>query len=55
VVGWMLRAASDKDRPRLLALLDAEAATMPRTMLRAAIEKLPEEQRRHYLGLKSKR
>jgi 3-methyladenine DNA glycosylase AlkD len=54
VVGWMLRAAGDVDRDRLLAFLDQHAATMPRTMLRAAIEKLPEDQRRHYLGLKSR-
>ena len=54
VVGWMLRAAGDKDRPRLLAFLKAHAATMPRTMLRAAIEKLPEDQRRHFMRLKSR-
>jgi hypothetical protein len=53
VVGWMLRAAGDVDRDRLLAFLDAHAATMPRTMLRASIEKLLEDQRRHYLVLKT--
>ena len=55
VVGWMLRAAGDKDRPRLLGFLDKHAATMPRTMLRAAIEKLTPTERAHYLALKGER
>jgi hypothetical protein len=54
VVGWMLRAAGDIDRSRLIAFLDQHAATMPRTMLRTTIEKLPQDQRRHFMGLKSK-
>jgi hypothetical protein len=54
VVGWMLRAAGDIDRSRLIAFLDQHAASMPRTMLRATIEKLPQGQRRHFMGLKSK-
>jgi 3-methyladenine DNA glycosylase AlkD len=50
--GWMLRAAGDVDRQRLLDFLDNYAATMPRTMLRYAIEHLDKEQRSHYLNLK---
>jgi len=49
--GWMLRAAGDKDRDRLLAFLDRHAAAMPRTLLRYAIEKLDKTQRSHYLAL----
>lgn len=50
--GWMLRFAGDKDRARLLNFLDKDAATMPRTALRYAIEKLDRKERDHYLGLK---
>lgn len=50
--GWMLRAAGDVDRKRLLAFLDRHAATMPRVLLRYSIEKLDKKQRDHYLGLK---
>jgi len=49
--GW-LREAGKKDGPRLLDFLDAHATTMPRTMLRYAIERLSKKQRGHYLGLK---
>ncbi len=49
--GWMLRAAGDVERPRLLAFLEQHAARMPRAMLRAAIEKLPKGQRKRYLGM----
>ena len=38
--GWMLRAAGDVDRPKLLAFLEKYAATMPRVLLRYSIEKL---------------
>ena len=51
-VGWMLRTAGDKDRPRLLKFLDKHAATMPRVMLRYSIEKLAKHEREHYLKLK---
>ena len=49
--GWM-REAGKKDRQRLLDFLDKYAATMPRTMLRYAIEHLDKEQRAHYLNMK---
>lgn len=52
--GWMLRFAGDKDRKRLLALLDKYAATMPRTLLRYAIEKCTPEEKVYYMGLKKK-
>ena len=51
--GWMVRAAGDVDRPRLIAFLDKYAATMPRILLRYSIEKLDKSQRSHYLGLKT--
>ncbi|NRQ39802.1 DNA alkylation repair protein [Nonomuraea sp. NN258] len=51
-VGGVLREAGKKDRPRLLAFLDRQAAAMPRTMLRYAIEHLEPEQRAHYRGLR---
>lgn len=50
--GWMLRAAGDVDRDRLLKFLDKYAATMPRVLLRYSIEKLDKEQREFYLNLK---
>jgi 3-methyladenine DNA glycosylase AlkD len=53
--GWMLRAAGTQDRQQLLSFLDQHAATMPRTMLRYAIEHLDKEQRSHYLSMKKAR
>lgn len=50
-VGWMLRFAGDKERPRLIRFLDQHAATMPRVALRNALEKFDKDQRTHYLGL----
>jgi 3-methyladenine DNA glycosylase AlkD len=50
--GWMLRFAGDKDRRRLHTFLNEHAATMPRTMLRNAIEKFDKKDREHYLKLK---
>jgi DNA alkylation repair enzyme len=51
-VGAGLRWAGDHDEKRLIAFLDQYAATMPRVMLRFALEHFDEKQRKHYLGLK---
>jgi len=48
-VGWLLRDAGKKDMNRLRAWLSTRCSTMPRTMLRYAIEKFPEEERKHFL------
>jgi 3-methyladenine DNA glycosylase AlkD len=53
-VGGWVREAGKKDLQKLLGFLDGYAATMPRTMLRYAIEHLEKEQREHYMGLKNK-
>jgi 3-methyladenine DNA glycosylase AlkD len=50
-VGWMLREVGKKDPARAAAFLDAYAATMPRVMLRYAIEKLEPDERAHYLAM----
>lgn len=47
--GWMLREVGKKDMRSLLQFLDMHSAVMPRTMLRYSIEKLPLQQRKHYL------
>jgi len=44
--GWMLREAGKRSLPDLLAFLAEHYAALPRTALRYAIERLPEEQRR---------
>ena len=49
--GW-LREAGKKDRQKLLGFLEQYAATMPRTLLRYAVEHLDHEQRDHYLSMK---
>ena len=49
-VGWMLREAGKRDEARLLAFLDRHAASMPRVMVRYAIEKLEPEVRKRYLA-----
>lgn len=50
--GWMLREAGKKDEDKLLEFLDSHASSMPRTMLRYAIERLSPDIRKHYLSIK---
>ncbi len=47
--GWMLREMGKRDKDILIAFLDRHAPTMPRTMLRYAIEKFSEEERRRFM------
>ena len=48
--GWALREVGKKDQSALEEFLLEHHGTMPRTMLRYAIERLPEERRRFYMG-----
>lgn len=48
-VGWLLREAGKHDEQRLKEWLQSRYQTMPRTLLRYAIEKFPEEERQHFL------
>jgi 3-methyladenine DNA glycosylase AlkD len=48
--GWVLREVGKKDQSVLEEFLLEHFETMPRTMLRYAIERLPEERRRFYMG-----
>ena len=48
-VGWLLREAGKRDKGALVSFLDSRCKTMPRTMLRYAIEKFPEPERKRYL------
>ena len=48
-VGWLLREAGKRDKKALVEYLEPRYQTMPRTMLRYAIEKFPEAERQPYL------
>lgn len=48
--GWMLREAGKRNIDVLYDFLNKHHKTMPRTMLRYAVEKLPENKRKYYMG-----
>lgn len=48
-VGWMLREMGKRDKDLLVQFLEKHGRVMPRTMLRYAIEKFPEEERQEFL------
>lgn len=52
-VGWMLREMGKRDIRLLRIFLDKHAATMPRTMLRYAIEKMSAGERREWMSRKN--
>jgi 3-methyladenine DNA glycosylase AlkD len=52
-VGWSLREMGKKDLRALRDFLEQHAATMPRTALRYAIEKLGEKERQDWLSRKT--
>ena len=50
--GWLLREAGKRDARRLTLWLGPRCATMPRTMLRYAVERLDETVRRSLMTAK---
>jgi 3-methyladenine DNA glycosylase AlkD len=53
-VGWSLREVGKKDLRALRDSLEQHSATMPRTALRYAIEKLSENERKDWLSRKAR-
>jgi hypothetical protein len=54
-VGWVIREVGKRDIEVLRAFLHVHAATMPRTMLRYAIEKMSESERKRWMAAKASR
>ena len=52
-VGGWIREAGKRDTKKLKAFLEKHAATMPRTALRYAIEKLSKKDRDYYMSMKN--
>lgn len=50
-VGWMLREAGKKDQKQLICFLEKYVKIMPKTMLRYAMEKISDDQKKHILHL----
>lgn len=53
-VGWMLREAGKRDVERLRGFLGPRAATLPRVLLRYAIEKLEKPERDRWLAARAR-
>lgn len=51
--GWALRELGKQNEALLCQFLEQHAATMPRTTLRYAIERLDPDRKRHYMTLKN--
>lgn len=51
-MGWMLREIGKRDERTLTSFLDKRAAYLPRTALRYSLERLSDEQRKHYMSMK---
>ena len=49
-VGWLLREVGKRDEKHLTDFLDTHHTTLPRTLLRYAIERLSPMQRKHYMS-----
>ncbi len=54
-VGWMLREMGKRDISLLRIFLGKHASTMPRTMLRYAIEKMDDAERHEWMGKRASR
>ena len=48
-IGWMLREVGKRDKGLLVQFIEKHKHEMPRTMLRYAIEKFPEPERREFM------